>query len=179
MPAAAAAALVVVVFGWSAATKLADPSAFRRSLPATLGVAPLRARRLAPVVVAAEVLVVLAGLAGLVSAPVAVLGLLAAAGLLAVFTAALASMLRRGVVEPCRCFGARSAPPGPVDLARNGLLVALCLGGVVAVLAGGPAVAAGPLAAAAGAVVGAVVALLVVHLDELVWLFGPVRPEAG
>jgi hypothetical protein len=179
MLAAGAAALVAVVFGWSAATKLADPAAFRRSLPVTLGIAPLRARRIAPLVVAAEMAVALAALAGLVSAPVAVLGFLAAAGLLAVFTAALASMVRRGVTEPCRCFGTRDTPPGAVDLVRNGVLVALCLGGVVAVLAGGPAAAAGPLAVAGGTVVGVVVALLAIHLDELVWLFGPLRPGVG
>ncbi len=179
MAAAAAAALVAVVFGWSAATKLADPAAFRRSLPVTLGVAPLRARRIAPLVVGAEVAVALAAPAGVVSAPVALLGLLGAAGLLAVFTAALASMVRRGVTEPCRCFGAREAPPGPVDLVRNGVLVALCLGGVVAVIAGGPAAGAGPLAVAGGTVVGVVLALLVIHLDELVWLFGPLRPGVG
>ncbi|HEY7595124.1 MAG TPA: MauE/DoxX family redox-associated membrane protein [Actinophytocola sp.] len=176
MLAAALAATVAVTFAVSAAAKLSDLAAFRRSMPATLGIPPLRARALAPAVVAAELAVALAAVAGLWSPSVALAGFVASAVLLGVFTVAIRSMIARGVTEPCHCFGARGAPPGAVDLIRNGVLIAVSLGGLIAVALGSQAVGGGFVRLAAGMVVGTATALLVVHLDELVWLFGPTLP---
>jgi hypothetical protein len=175
----ALAAAVALTFALSAATKLADPAAFRRSLPATLGVAPARARVLAPVVVAAESAVVLAVVAGIWAPPVALLGFAAATVLLGVFTAAVRSMIARKVTEPCHCFGPRDAPPGPVDLLRNGILLAIAVAGGLGVGLGATVGAADVVRSIAGALAGAGIALLVVHLDELRWLIGPAPASGG
>lgn len=59
---------------------------------------------------------------------------LAAAGLVAAFTAAVAQRVIRGQAVPCGCFGETSPEPvGPDTLARNGVLLGL---GLVAVAAG-------------------------------------------
>lgn len=52
----------------------------------------------------------------------------AAAGLLAVFTALLATRLAQGRRPPCACFGSRSERPiGPGSVVRNVVLAALAL----------------------------------------------------
>lgn len=175
----ALAAAVALTFALSAATKLADPAAFRRSLPATLGVTRSRARVLAPAVVAAELAVALAVVAGIWAPPVALLGFVAATALLGVFTAAVHSMISRNVTEPCHCFGPRDAPPGPVDLVRNAILLAIAVAGGLGVGLGATVGGADVVRATAGALAGAVIALLVVHLDELRWLVGPTPVSGG
>jgi hypothetical protein len=176
---AALTAAVVVAFGMSAAAKLADPGAFRRSLPATLGVAPLRANRLAPAVVAAELAVLPPLVVGVWWAPAALVGFALAGALLVAFTAALLSMIRRGVTEPCHCFGAQDSPPGRLDLVRNGLLVAAAVAGLVVAAVAGPVVGSPGIEGAGGALLGVAAALLVVRLDDLRWMVGPVLPGAG
>lgn len=57
-------------------------------------------------------------------------GLVLAGVLLAVFTAAIASAIRRGMRIPCNCFGAALLPLGPLDLVRN-ILLGLCASGGV------------------------------------------------
>jgi hypothetical protein len=176
---AALTAAVAVTFGMSAGAKLADPAAFRRSLPATLGIAPLRANRLAPLVVAAELAVLPPLLVGSWWPPAGVLGFAAAFALLAAFTAALVSMIRRGVTEPCHCFGAQQSPPGRLDLVRNGALMAFAAAGLVATAVSEPATAGSAVEVGAGVLAGAAVAVLVVRLDDVGWVFGPVRPGVG
>ncbi|WP_214403254.1 MauE/DoxX family redox-associated membrane protein [Pseudonocardia lacus] len=176
MLASATTAALLVAFGMSAAAKLADPGAFRRSLPATLGIPPLRATRLAPVVVAAELAVLPPLVVGLWWAPAALVGFALAGALLVAFTAALASMIRRGVTEPCHCFGAQDSPPGRLDLVRNGLLLAFAATGF---LVAGPAFAAPGIEVAGGALLGVAAALLVVRLDDLRWMLSPVLPGSG
>ncbi len=62
----------------------------------------------------------------LVPAPTAVLGAVAAAVLLTVFSVAVLRLLRRGESVACRCFGRHSERPvGPRTLVRNGILLAL------------------------------------------------------
>ncbi|MBW8485449.1 MauE/DoxX family redox-associated membrane protein [Actinomadura parmotrematis] len=73
-------------------------------------------------------------------------GALAAAGLFAVFLAAMASVLARGLRVDCGCFGGR-ALVGPLSIARTGLLLALA---VAAVVAGPAPLPAGTLALSAG-----------------------------
>ena len=83
-------------------------------------------------------------------------GFAVAAGLLAVFTGAIVLSLRRGNAAPCRCFGASSTPLGPRHVARNAVLVALALLGLVAALVPGPADLAGLVVAGAAGVVAGV-----------------------
>ncbi|MCO1657660.1 MauE/DoxX family redox-associated membrane protein [Pseudonocardia humida] len=179
MLAAALTAAVAVTFAMSAAAKLADPGAFRRSLPATLGVAPLRANRLAPAVVAAELAVLPPLVLGAWWVPAALLGFASAAALLIAFTAALLSMIRRGVTEPCHCFGAQDSPPGRLDLVRNGLLAGFAVAGLVVAAVAGPVVGSSAVEVGGGALLGAAAALLVVRLDDLRWMVGPVLPGLG
>jgi len=176
---AALTAAVLATFGMSAAAKLADPGAFRRSLPATLGIAPLRAVRLAPAVVAAELAVLPPLVVGLWWPPAAVLGFALGGALLTAFTAALVSMIRRGVTEPCHCFGPQESPPGRLDLVRNGLLTAFAVAGLVVAVVSGPVVGSPGIEVAGGSLLGAAVALLVVRLDDLRWMVGPVLPGVG
>lgn len=176
---AALTAAVAVTFGMSAAAKLADPGAFRRSLPATLGVPPLRANRLAPAVVAAELAVLPPLVLGVWWAPAALVGFALAAALLVAFTAALLSMIRRGVTEPCHCFGAQDSPPGRLDLVRNGLLAGFAVAGLVVVAVSGPVAGGSGIELGGGALLGAAAALLAVRLDDLRWMVGPVLPGLG
>ncbi|MET8911333.1 MauE/DoxX family redox-associated membrane protein [Micromonospora sp. NPDC004551] len=123
--------------------------------------------------VAAEAAVVLLlALPGTVPA-----GLLLAAGLLGVLTAAIARALRRGARPACRCFGAGDAPIGARHVARNLALVAAALLGLLAGTVGGPAPGPGGLLLAAGLALP--LAALVVRLDDLVALFAPSPPRAA
>ena len=80
-------------------------------------------------------------------------GGVAALVLLAVFSALLAGVVRRGVTVGCNCFGAaRAGPVSGVDLLRNGLLAALA---AAALLASSPQVPHPPAIAAAAALVAA------------------------
>ncbi|WP_330233868.1 redoxin domain-containing protein [Nocardia sp. NBC_00508] len=113
--------VLCVVFGLSAWGKLADRSATRQAV-GDFGV-PLR---WVPVVAwglpIAEAMIAVALLLPRVSGLAAVAALL----LLAVFTAAILRLLRRGERPSCSCFGAVSAMPiGPKTLARNGVLLVL------------------------------------------------------
>lgn len=109
-------------------------------------------------------------LAGLGSG-VLVAAFLVSAALLAVFTAAIGLLLHRGQRAPCHCFGVRAAPLGPAHLVRNLVLLALTVTGALS-----PAGTYDVGAVALAVVSGAVVALLVVRLDDLVALFSPPRP---
>ncbi|HEX6871692.1 MAG TPA: MauE/DoxX family redox-associated membrane protein, partial [Micromonosporaceae bacterium] len=138
----------------------------------------------AAVVVGAETLIalglaaaVVSTLAGLdVGRPLALAMLLAATGLLAVLTAGVGMTLKQGVVGQCRCFGGEERPLSVVHLVRNGVLVLIAIGG-----AGFSLVAATPEPAGAvvGLVAGGVTALVLVRLDDLVELFGPVRDRSA
>ncbi|GAA1631860.1 TlpA family protein disulfide reductase [Catellatospora bangladeshensis] len=120
--------LLAGVLAFSAGAKLLDPgayAAFRASLPANLRLPERLAGPLAAAVVTAEA--VLAGLLALaVAVPALAPGaLLATTALLTTFTAALAAMVRRGVRQACHCFGTATRPPGPADVVRNLVLLAV------------------------------------------------------
>jgi ABC-type microcin C transport system permease subunit YejB len=100
-------------------------------------------------------------------------GFAVAAGLLAVFTGAIVSSLRRGNVAPCRCFGASSTPLGRRHVLRNAALIAVALLGFVAALVPGTAGISGLLVAGAAGVVAGVT---VTAFDDIVAL---VRPVSG
>ncbi|WP_067811949.1 MauE/DoxX family redox-associated membrane protein [Actinomadura kijaniata] len=156
-------AAVAVAFAGSALAKVAGRAAyadFRRWLARTVRV-PAWA---APLAVAAE-----AGTAVAVLVPAtAAFGFGAALALLAVFTAALASMIRRRVRVPCRCFGAGRRPPGPVQVARNGALALVAAVGGVSAAAGAEIVWTAAVAPPVAA--GAALGLLLAELEEIVEL---------
>jgi len=159
-------AALIVVFGLAVAGKLrgrASWDAFVVSL-AALGVPSSW-----PAAPAAAAIVGLEAVAVLLLVAVPAPGLALAAGLLAVFTAALGLALRRGVRTPCRCFGASERPLGPAHLARNGILLALAVGGVAgATLSPG---LPGLQASISALLVGGTAGLLVARWDDLLFLF--------
>lgn len=154
------------VFAVSSGSKLHSRAAFADFTAATArltGAHAARAFRFAVAVVAVEVVVVLA----LCTPWLARWGFVAAAGLLAVLTAAIVRSLRRGQRATCRCFGVSDAPLGTLHVARNAVLAALCALGVAAGAAStpDPGVACVAVAAALAGVV------LVVRLDDVAGLF--------
>lgn len=98
----------------------------------------------------------------------------AALALLAGFSAVIVQSLTRGSAVRCACFGGRGARFAPRHLVRNALLA------LVAAVAGPVAAGVAPLAPAVplllAAACGAVPAVLVITMDDLVDLF---RPTAG
>jgi methylamine utilization protein MauE len=142
------------------------------SLVAMRLVRPGRGQRVAVLLVLAEVGTV--ALLGVVWAPV--LGFAAAAALLAVLTAGVVRVLRRGAAAPCRCFGASAMPVSRVHAVRNAGLCALAVAGGVAAVAGGTGEPPGFVVAGA---IGGVAAVLVVVLDDVVELFRPAKAGLG
>ncbi|MEU6041537.1 MauE/DoxX family redox-associated membrane protein [Actinomadura sp. NPDC047616] len=172
--AAGAQAVVAVTFAFSAAAKLTGRAAyadFRRWLSTGAGVPSRAAGPLAAVTVAAE-----AATAAAAPFPAFAVAALAAATLLmAVFTVAVARMVRGRVQVPCRCFGVGRRPPGAVHVVRNAiLLLVAAAGAVLAATAAGPPPPGQTLALTV--IAGAAVALLLIDLEELVFLVRPVRP---
>ncbi|MBP2704099.1 hypothetical protein JOL79_09785 [Microbispora sp. RL4-1S] len=160
--------LTGIVFVVSAAGKLRGRDAYARFRAATAGLAPgLPSGPLAAAVAGGEVAV-----APLLAwGPAVPLGFGVACVLLAGFTVGIAFALRRGARPSCQCFGASSVPIGPVDLARDLLLLAVAAsGGLLSLTAGGPEALAAPGLAVA-ALAAASAALLVVHAAEIAGLF--------
>ncbi|MFC9434402.1 peroxiredoxin family protein [Nocardia sp. NPDC057030] len=115
--------VVGVLFGLSAAGKLADLVGTRKAV-GEFGV-PIRwVPAVGWALPVSEGLVAVAVLVPWTVVPGAVLAVL----LLALFTLAVARLLRRGERPACSCFGAVSAEPiGARTLVRNGILLALVL----------------------------------------------------
>lgn len=154
--------LVAMVFALAATTKARDLDAFHRTLRDFRVAGDRAARRLAPVVVALEALVVVLTV---VSPGTAVAGSLLAIALLAVFTVVLAGARVRGSTVGCNCFGSSPQPVSWYDVARNVVLI-LAIGG--ALLAGGPASAVPAPATAASVVLAcAAVVVLLVNLRNV------------
>ena len=157
------------VFAVSAGSKLYSRTAFAGFTAATArltGARGARARLLAVATVVAEVVVVLA----LIVPALVLWGFAASIGLLAVLTAAIVRSLRRGQRAPCRCFGASDSPLGTRHVARNAVLAAFGVLGIVAGMS-----TATPSLDVGTACVVAVAALigvaLTARLDDLVGLF--------
>ncbi|MET8758832.1 MauE/DoxX family redox-associated membrane protein [Lentzea sp. NPDC004782] len=89
-------------------------------------------------------------------------GLVLAAGLFAVLTAAVWRAVSRRSGAVCRCFGRARTTLTRRHVARNVFLLAVAVFGLLA-----PATAADPVALGLAAVVGAVGAALVVRFDDL------------
>ena len=163
--------VLAAVFAVAGTTKLLDAAGSRDALEG-FGV-PRRAARLAsPVLPVAE----LAIAAGLLVPASAWWSALAAAGLLAVFMAAIGLSVARGAAPGCHCFGRlRSAPVSWRTQLRNGVLAAA---GGVAVLAGrgasglSPVRWAGQLNAAELGLAAAAAALCAVTTGQGWFLYG-------
>ncbi|MER5646484.1 MauE/DoxX family redox-associated membrane protein [Streptosporangium sp. NPDC002524] len=163
--------LLAVVFLVSATGKLRGGRALRAFATSLTSMLAIRADRALPVaiaVAAAEAAVVV-----LLAVPLAVpftrdAGFAAATALLVVLTSGVAVVLAGGGAEPCRCFGASSAPLSARHLVRNLLLTAAALAG----LAGPDGPRPSPWSVVA-LLAGGLAGLLVTLLDDLVALFAP------
>lgn len=121
--AVAARLALAAAFAWSAGMKLAHPAAFSAGLAAFGIPAPGTVARLLPPVEAAVAVVLLA-------VPDERWPAVAAIGLLAVFTAAVATNLLRGRRAPCPCFGVEAGRAlSATTLARNAFLLVLAATG--------------------------------------------------
>ncbi|WP_435616231.1 MauE/DoxX family redox-associated membrane protein [Streptomyces coelicoflavus] len=116
---------LAAMFVCSSVTKLRDMDALRRHIGTTARLPLLSPRFLVWSVVVAEVVAAL----GLVLTER--FGFLAAAGVLAGFTAYLVHVLRSGRSISCGCTGASGADVSGIHLVRNGIALALCLAGLV------------------------------------------------
>jgi hypothetical protein len=104
-----------------------------------------------------------------VTAPV---GFGLALGLSLAFAAGIGAALRRKERAPCRCFGVSVAPLGRTHLARNAAVGAAAVAGL-ALTSLVPQGAGHPAGVVLAVLVGAVLAALVVRMDDLVALFAP------
>jgi len=178
--------VIGLVFLVSAVSKLRGRAAFRE-FSAWLASLPLPAVRrragvLATLLAAAEAAIVVLAAVPWTSgttwaAWTAPAALSLAALTLAVFTAGTWVAIARGANQPCHCFGASATPLGRRHVIRD---AALCLiaavGAAGTAAATGAAGAAGPIPAngegiAVSLFTGAVIALLVVFLDDLAALY--------
>lgn len=165
--------VVTVVFAASALGKLRAPGEFRASV-VEMRVVPGRAVG----AVTAVVPLLEAALAAAVWVPaLTAWAFVLSFGLVAVFTAALVSVLRRKIDTSCSCFGATRTRVGPAHLVRNAVLLAATAAGCAAALGphgpvsvpvSGPLDPAGALVGLLGAVC---VSALVVSTDLLADVF--------
>ena len=121
--------VLVGVFLVSLAGKLRSRTAYQEFVSATatlLSTTVARARQLAPLTIAAELVVVCT----LAIEPFVRPGLVMAAALLLCFTMALFRALLRGTTTPCRCFG-KPTPLTPTHALRNIALIAIAMTGLI------------------------------------------------
>jgi Methylamine utilisation protein MauE len=167
--------LIGLTFALSVAGKLRgvrEFRAFQDSLRAMALLPGALVRPVAAVVVAAEAAVPVL-LLPLPGSPFTAAGFLLGGALLAAFTVAVALVLRRGTAAECRCFGGTAATPfRRHHLVRNAALIAVAAAGGYAAWTGAEMTGQ---AAAVAAPLGAVAALAVAYLDDLVALFAPVQ----
>ncbi len=177
-------AVLWLVFGVSAWSKVHSHAA-RRSFAGSLRPLGLLPDRLvAPVataVTAGEILLTVGctwAMLATVALPgerVVVVAVLAAAGLLlSVLTLGVGLALGRGANGRCACFGATERPLSRRHLVRNSLLLLIVAGGLAGV-ATAPPRPAQPAGVVLGLAAGLAAALVLIHLDDLAALFGPVR----
>jgi hypothetical protein len=164
--------IVAGVLAFSLVSKLRSATAFRRFGTGVedLGVVPRRLARPAALAAAVGEAVTLALVVIPATTP---LGLFLAGTVFAVFALILVRAIANGAATSCHCFGATKDKVSARHVARTSLLA------VLAYAAGGLSLAAHasylvpdlPATIVAVAIAGTVVAA-VVHLDELLWLFG-------
>lgn len=164
--------IVAGVLVFSLVAKLRSATAFRRFGTGVeeLGVVP---RRLAPAAAVAAVAGEVVTLALVVVPATAALGLLVAGTIFAVFALVLVRTVASGAATSCHCFGATKDSVSARHVARTSLLAVLAYaaGGLSLATRSSYLAADFPTVIIAVAVAGAAVAAIV-HLDELMWLFG-------
>lgn len=161
--------MVAIVFATAVGSKIARPryaefvTATGRLLPARLG------RWQAPVaaIVAGTELAIIPLVLLPATTPVAFAATLV---LNTGFGIAIAAAMRKGQRAPCRCFGS-GAPLGLAHLVRNAALVVV--GGVGLAVSVVPHHPLRPASVVVAAVAGGVAAVLLIRLDDLVALLGP------
>jgi len=160
--------LIGVVFAVAFVGKVRNRKAFDEFVRSTraMGVLPSAlVRPVSVVVVAAELLVVLA--LAVPTREAGALGFGLAAALLAAFTVGIAVSLTRGKRASCRCFGGKGTPLRAHHVGRDLALVAVALVGLLGTLASAPV---DPGVAVVTAAAGALLAGLVVMLDDILAL---------
>ncbi|MBC6459167.1 MauE/DoxX family redox-associated membrane protein [Actinomadura sp. HBU206391] len=121
--------------------------------------------------VAVGVIAVESGIVVLTAVPATgMVGLVSAGVVLTVFAIALATALRRGAAEPCRCFGVREEPIAWRHVVRNIVLAACALGGA-ALTPGVEGASIQPAAVPLCLLVAAAFVGVVAGLDDLMFLF--------
>jgi hypothetical protein len=137
--------LIGTVFAVSATSKVAGPAAWQafRSWLSRVPL-PLTGTVTVPVALAAGEIAVVP----LVAIPItATAGMAVAAALCLALTVGLAVAVRRGMSEPCRCFGVSSQPLGDGQVWRNAVLFAIAsMGAGFGVAGSGVPIPAGQIA---------------------------------
>jgi Methylamine utilisation protein MauE len=167
---AAATGLLVVVFLWSGAAKVAKP------FGAALALTRFRlARHVRPAAARAIGAGELALSFALLLDPRGTWSLAAAAVLLAVFTAVVARAVRAGEAFPCACFGHEQRPISTLTLVRNLGLVAVACAAAAGAAAGARTTVADR---AYGIVLGALLVCTLLIVDRLAQT-QPFRSDLG
>lgn len=166
--------LLALVFLAAVAGKLRSAGAYGAYVESLRTMAVLPAHVTGPV--AAAVAAVELAVPLLLALPQLAVAGLALAGLLLIgFAVAITAVLRRGVRATCRCFGASAASPfGRHHVVRNAVLATAAAAGAAASLV--DATVSWPVAALS-VPLAALCAAMVIRLDDLVALFGPVSPS--
>jgi hypothetical protein len=160
--------VVGVMFLLAGVSKMRDAQAFSDAMVQYEVVSEPAARRVAPLVVAAEVVVGVWMLSGLVPGAAGTVSLT----LLAVFGYAMGVNLHRGRRIPCHCFGMSTRGLiGPASVARLGVLAVFS--GAVTVVPGSVTMA-GLVPAGVGAADAVALAVSVAAMSTLVLLIAPV-----
>jgi uncharacterized membrane protein YphA (DoxX/SURF4 family) len=164
--------LIGVVFVVSAAGKLRGRGAYASFRAATGELAP-RVPLLPPPLVPPAVVAGELAAAVLLAVPASAgAGFAIAAVLLSAFTVAIAMAVRSRRRVACNCFGASSAPVGPAQLVRNGILLAASLIGMVLTF-GTASPELEPAGAVAAVIAGLTGAGLVLLTEDIAGLFRP------
>ncbi|WP_405087931.1 MauE/DoxX family redox-associated membrane protein [Microbispora sp. NBC_01389] len=130
-------------------------------------------------VLAAAVTVMEGAVVGLTAVPdAAAAAFTVALAALVAFSFVIHAAIRDGRAIPCHCFGGRTSPVGPADLARNALLGLIALTGLALTVAGPVRGPDEPAGAAVAFLAALLVTVLVVLTGEIAELFGLTR-ESG
>jgi hypothetical protein len=166
--------LIAIVFCTSFATKVKSPPSYRAFTASVRGMTSLRsgaASFVTAAIVLGEGTVVICLVMPFAGGPIT--GFALAGLLLLCFGAAIWRSTSRSSRVPCRCFGLSNQPVSQVDLARNALLLAACVLGILSGTASQvPQSGARWFVTAFAALYSA---LLLINFDEVTWSVGRVR----
>ncbi|MEW2298786.1 MauE/DoxX family redox-associated membrane protein [Streptomyces sp. NPDC006655] len=169
-------ALLLVVFLVAVTGKTRSSAAFAEFTSSVVALR-LLSRRASRTVAAAVVGTELVATVLLAVSATALAGFVVTIGLLLAFLTGITVALRDGRAVPCRCFGASTAPLGPVHVVRNLALAAVGLTGLAAGLVSSawPPHTGGVAVTAATAVIGA---LIFIRFEDLAFLFTDTKRDS-